>query len=92
MWFYVAEDMAVGLKSERFGPEADGLLLNSIPERVAVSGKPLAILSRLTQRYGWFNCPANILVLPESSRVNADDRLSRAPLRRIEGGDRIVQT
>lgn len=39
-----------------------------------------------------FKFPANILTLAESSRENADDRLSRAPLRRIEGGDRIVQT
>ncbi|GEC41441.1 hypothetical protein EME01_55130 [Sinorhizobium meliloti] len=41
-------------------------------------------------RYDGFKCPANILAA--SSRENANDRLSCAPLRRIEGGDRIVQT
>jgi hypothetical protein len=38
------------------------------------------------------NPPLISSVLAKSSRENADDRLSGASLRRIEGGDRIVQT
>src|SRR4029079_16669801 len=35
--------------------------------------------------------PAEPLALPDSSRPNADDRLPRAPLDRVEGGDGIVE-
>ena len=34
---------------------------------------------------------AEPLTLPESSRTNADDRLPRAPLGRVEGGDSFVE-
>src|SRR3984885_2775518 len=34
---------------------------------------------------------ARTLALPESSRTNADDRLSLDPLGRVEGGDGIVE-
>ena len=34
---------------------------------------------------------AEPLALPESSRTNANDRLPRAPLGRVEGGDGIVE-
>src|SRR4051794_5436415 len=34
---------------------------------------------------------AEPLALPESSRTNADDRLPRAPLGRVEGGDGFVE-
>src|SRR5262249_27056877 len=47
---------------------------------------PIAVIAPVVEKAG-----RQSLALPESSRANAYDRLPRAPLGRVEGGDGIVE-